>query len=342
MPYLFLAAFAGGLILNALPCCLPVLSLKLMSLQKRSWSYAAGLVGTFAGLGLLASLASLTWGAHLQFTAWPLAVVCLVAGLCYLDILSMPSFGMREYESDFAKGIFVTLLASSCSGPLLGVVFAATLSEPPLVVVGLFTVMGFGFALPYLAFPRSWVPRPGAWMESFKHFAGWTLIATAGWLAYPPLAALVCLFALIKLVHGSSRLAIFTTSVAVCLLVVWSSVMSKPHVIEFNQGELDLFRSQGRVVLVEFTSKYCLTCQVNQATLRTRKVSSAIKHTGTVVMRASMPNGSVLLHSLGYASVPMMAIFPGDKEPIIILPDVVTSDQVVSGINRSVDIISDN
>jgi hypothetical protein len=113
---------------------------------------------------------------HPWFT-WAVAAICFALGLTYLDVWHMPDFGFREAESDF-EGLLTTLLSSACSGPFLGAVFAASLTEPWYQTITLFMLIGAGLVTPYLFFPRQWIPKPGAWMVWVKKLAGLTMVVS--------------------------------------------------------------------------------------------------------------------------------------------------------------------
>lgn len=138
----------------------------------------------FFTLGVAACGPGFIWGGqfdHWCFT-WAIAAVCIAPGLTYLDVWHWPNFGFREAESDF-ECVLTTLLSSACSGPFLGAVFAASLTEPWWKIITLFMLIGAGLVTPYLVFPRNWIPRPGAWMEWVKRPAGISMVVTAVWLA---------------------------------------------------------------------------------------------------------------------------------------------------------------
>lgn len=332
---IYLLAYIGGIILNLMPCVLPVLMLKVMSLhRRRSWQYVAGVMSVFFCLGVGACGPGFIWGGqfdHLWFT-WGLAAIVFALGLSYLDVWTWPNFGFREAESDFGKGVLTTILSSACSGPFLGAVFAASLAEPWWKVITLFLTIGVGLCTPYLFFPRSWVPNPGAWMETFKKLAGVSLILTAAWLIDARLVALsVVVLAGWAGLHGGRRLALVTAITAGVVISLVHILTPTYHVEKFNDIHLWHDRHWNRIVIVEFTSNFCMTCQWNEATLKSRSVARQISRYDVVVMRAVMPNGSELLKELGFTSVPVLAIFPGDGEPIV-LPDVITKADVITSL----------
>ena len=213
--FFLLLAFVGGLILNIMPCVLPVISLKLFSLVKHAGAsrvdilkhnifYALGVTATFLALALAVVLlqgagASVGWGFQLQSPGFVLAMV-LVLFVFALNLFGLFEFGVpggrvlggldfgRGPLGDFMGGVLSTILATPCSAPFLGTALAFAFASEPPVVFAVFAAVGLGLAFPFLLvglFPSclALIPRPGAWMEAVKKFLGLALILTALWLA---------------------------------------------------------------------------------------------------------------------------------------------------------------
>ncbi len=210
---LYLAlAFLGGLVLNVMPCVLPVLGLKVMSFIQQSGEsrarafllnvyYSLGLLSVFWALALAAVVMGLQWGqqfASVGFTAAVTAVVFVFA-LALLGVWEIPIPGFvgsgkagelaqREGPAGaFLKGVLTTVLATPCTGPFMGTALMWAVKQNPGVVFATFTALGLGMATPYLVvglFPRlvAWLPKPGPWMETFKHLMGFVLLGTVVWL----------------------------------------------------------------------------------------------------------------------------------------------------------------
>jgi suppressor for copper-sensitivity B len=208
-------ALLGGLILNLMPCVLPVLSLKLLSvlghggevaLVRRGFlATATGIVFSFlvlaaGALALKATGAAVGWGVQFQsplFLGAMTAVVTLfAANLFGLFDIALPGFAGRLAEGAparnslsgaFATGAFATLLATPCSAPFLGTAIGFALTRGWVEIVAVFAALGLGLAMPYLAvaaFPRlaTFLPRPGRWMVGLRFVLGLALVATALWL----------------------------------------------------------------------------------------------------------------------------------------------------------------
>jgi cytochrome c biogenesis protein CcdA/DsbC/DsbD-like thiol-disulfide interchange protein len=201
-------AFVGGFILNFMPCVLPVIGLKVMSFVNQAgqsrrktillnvW-YSAGMLSVFLVLATLTTVASLGWGQQFNYDGFtiPMLAIIFVMGLSFLGVWEIPIPGFASsgaaadlaqkegYSGAFFKGVITTILATPCSGPGLATALAYCANKPPAIVYLVFTFVGLGMALPYLvigAFPKlvRFIPKPGAWMDTFKQILGFVLLAT--------------------------------------------------------------------------------------------------------------------------------------------------------------------
>ncbi|MCK0137925.1 protein-disulfide reductase DsbD domain-containing protein [Aliiroseovarius sp. F47248L] len=209
-------AFLGGLILNVMPCVLPVLSIKLSSTMKMRdqgrgrirMGFAVSALGVLAFMWTLAALTiaarglgmTVGWGLQFQNPLF-LAVMFLILAVFSANLfgafeISVPSSLQtrlaragrgKGYTGDFATGAFAAVLATPCSAPFLGTAVAFALAGGALDITVIFTALGLGLAFPYLlvaAFPAaiSHLPKPGRWMLWLKILLGLALVGTAGWL----------------------------------------------------------------------------------------------------------------------------------------------------------------
>ena len=208
-------ALLGGLILNFMPCVLPVLSIKILGMVEQGGrsrravrlgflATAAGVIVSFLALAaamvaLLAAGVAVGWGVQFQ---QPLFLVGMVALLtlfaCNLwgffevplpsALAALGSAGEgRLLLGNFAAGAFATLLATPCSAPFLGTAIGFALAAGPFEIFAIFLALGLGLAAPYLLvalLPRLalWLPRPGHWMLTLRRVLGLALAATALWL----------------------------------------------------------------------------------------------------------------------------------------------------------------
>ena len=209
-------AVLGGLILNLMPCVLPVLSLKLLSLVSKSGAErrtvrtgflvaSAGILVSFMALaagaiGLKLAGHSIGWGIQFQqpvFLSFMVALLILfTCNMLGLFEFRLPGFlgeraaaagGAQGHLGDFLTGAFATLLATPCSAPFLGTAVGFALGRGPAEIAAVFAALGLGMALPYLAvaaFPRcvALLPKPGPWMLWVKRVLALALLGTALWL----------------------------------------------------------------------------------------------------------------------------------------------------------------
>lgn len=206
--------FLAGLILNIMPCVLPVIGLKLLSFVEQSghnrgqafllnvW-YSLGIITVFLVLATLPVAARLWFNTHFawgqQFAYDPfnitLTAIVFVMALSFLGVWEIPIPGFvgggkagelaakEGFSGAFAKGAITTVLATPCGGPLLAPALGYAVTEPPLITYAMFASIGLGMASPYLligAFPRliRFLPKPGAWMDTFKQMMGFVLLGT--------------------------------------------------------------------------------------------------------------------------------------------------------------------
>jgi len=214
---LFLAmALLGGILLNVMPCVLPLLSVKALglvkqagqdrrSILKHAWLYVAGIEASFwilAGLVILlqASGRLLGWGFQFQSPAFVLVLTAViwVFALSMFDVfvIEAPRSGVQGasaagarggYLGSFLTGIFAVLVATPCTAPFLGPALGFAFSQSPLVILAIFSLTGLGLGLPFLLLGL-WpavierLPKPGPWMTTFKEVMGFLLIGTAVYL----------------------------------------------------------------------------------------------------------------------------------------------------------------
>ncbi len=210
--FILAAAFLAGMILNVMPCVLPVIGLKLMSFVHQAggkrgeifalnmW-FSFGLLFVFWVLAALAAFANKGWGSHFNSVGFTITMIGVVFafGLSLFGVWEIPIPGLvtsgtvqgaAEREGAvgaFSKGILTTILATPCSGPLLVPVVSWSVTQPPELTFLVFTSIGLGMATPYLlvgAFPAliNLLPKPGAWMHTFEQLMGFVLMGTAVFL----------------------------------------------------------------------------------------------------------------------------------------------------------------
>lgn len=210
--------FLGGIILNLMPCVLPVISLKIFGFVRQSGqhprviflhgvAFAAGVFAWFLGLAAVivaikAGGEEVNWAFQFQ-NPWFNLVIATIVFVFALNLfgvfeIALPgraanamagAGGHEGFSGSFFQGVFATLLATPCTGPFLGVSLGYAFAQSAGVIVALFGCIAFGMALPYLLLSAQpgWIrflPKPGAWMERLKQFMGFPLLAALLWLLY--------------------------------------------------------------------------------------------------------------------------------------------------------------
>ncbi len=217
-------AIIGGLLLNIMPCVLPVIALKIFGLVKMAgdepkkvrrlgWMFSLGILASFLVLALVVILLKIAgqqvgWGFQFQEPVFVIVMSALVFafGLSLFGVfeIRLPGAavagvsaaitgqehkGGKGYASSFAEGVFATILATPCTAPFLGSALGFAFAQPTGIILLIFATVAFGMALPYLLLTarptwQRFLPRPGAWMETAKQFMGFLMMATLLWLLY--------------------------------------------------------------------------------------------------------------------------------------------------------------
>jgi thiol:disulfide interchange protein DsbD len=211
-----LAALLGGLILNLMPCVLPVLAIKVLAFARhgehsrashraQGVAYTLGVVLSFVALGALmiglrASGEQLGWGFHLQSPV-VLAVLATLFTLLGLNLAGVFEIGSvlphriaslqarHPVVDAFLSGVLAVAIASPCTAPFMGASLGYAISLPGYQALGIFAALGLGLALPFLAAAwvpavGNWLPRPGAWMDTMRRFMAFPMLATVIWLVW--------------------------------------------------------------------------------------------------------------------------------------------------------------
>jgi len=398
-------AVGGGLILNLMPCVLPVVGLKIMSFASQAgenrgkvlalnFAYTLGILVVFWALAALAIISTYSWGRELlgiegqmswgqqfQYFAFRYGVILLVFALAlsFLGVWEIPLPGFvggkstqqlqqkEGFSGAFFKGIFTTVLATPCSGPLLGTVFAYTLGKSALVILSIFTAIGLGMALPYLLiafFPPliKFLPKPGAWMDTFKQLLGFLLLATCVFVfTFFPDGDRVMVFAsliavwfgcwIIGSVPGWETLPKRLTAwgggigiaAALCYFSMWATAPASAVIAwePYDEVRLQQLRNEGRTVLIDFTAKWCITCQMNfKVAINTEETGRLINELNAVPMLADWTDHSekiqMKLQELDSNSIPLLAIYPGGSpDSPIVLRDLVTQNDVLTALKQA-------
>ena len=208
-------AFIGGLILNLMPCVFPVLGIKIMGFVSQAGEASSRIKmhGIVFGVGVLLSMwtlvgillivkgvtgDSIVWGEQLR-QPWFVAAMIAVIFAFGLSLAGLFEFGTslttaggqlqnkKGYAGSFFSGLLTVLIASPCTGPFMAPAISFAFEQPAVQTLLIFTTLGLGLAFPYVLlsfFPAlvKKLPRPGAWMETFKQFMAFPMLATVVWL----------------------------------------------------------------------------------------------------------------------------------------------------------------
>jgi thiol:disulfide interchange protein DsbD len=376
-----LGALLGGLILNLMPCVFPVLAIKVMSFAKEKnraarlaggLAYTAGVVLSFLALGALllalrATGEQLGWGFQLQSPAVvaALAVLFTLIGLNLAGLFEFGSFlpgkvaGLQAKNptlNAFLTGVLATAIASPCTAPFMGASLGYAVGLPAVQALAVFGAIGLGMALPYLAasavpaVARA-LPRPGAWMVTFKQLMAFPMFATVAWLVWvlgqqsgiDGAGALLALLVLMALVlwsltlRGRSRTVAATLSIAFGAFGVWAVGQNIIKPLEtssvaatapgrwqaWEPGRVDQLAAQGQSVFVDFTAAWCVTCQYNKkTTLANTDVLADMDAKNVALLRADWtrrdPAVTAALAQLGRNGVPVYVIYKPGRAPVVL------------------------
>ncbi len=361
-----LLALVAGVLMNLTPCVLPAIPLKIRMVLNASGTvtgqrfaaasaFLAGTLLLFSLVGGAMAFLRLQWGFLFQSETFLmlLVLVLLLAGLATFFNLNLrvPQFlhrvrGGRHLEP-FLAGLLTGVLATPCTGPFLGGVLAYGFTRPPLLFFGLFLLVGFGLALPYLLLllrpellPR--LPASGEWSLRLKELLAFVLWAGAvffsqsllpptwGQVAWGLWALALLLWAGLAWYRGRERFAriLPVVAAALALVLLASGLLARPALNwePYSPGALAAVRGD-RPVLIEFTADWCLNCKVLEATVyadplvleAARDVRAAAFH---VDLTEPDPVKEQLLVSYGGAGIPFALVLDIRGEVQQRLPDL--------------------
>ena len=376
-----LGALIGGMILNLMPCVFPVLAIKVVSFVnvkdqatrvKTGLAYTAGVTLSFLALGALllglrAAGEQLGWGFQLQSPAVVagLAVLFTLLGLNLAGLFEFGSFLPSRLASlqaknptvdSFLSGVLATAIASPCTAPFMGASLGYAVGLPAAQALAIFAAIGLGMALPYLAASAipavaNMLPRPGAWMVTFKQLMAFPMFATVVWLVWvlgqqsgiDGAGALLGVLVLMSLIiwaltlKGRVRTVIATVSVAACAGFIWAAGQNITKIQENNAalstqsgawqawepGRVDQLTASGQSVFVDFTAAWCVTCQYNKKnTLSNAAVLADFEAKKVTLLRADWtlrnPAVTAALAQLGRSGVPVYVIYKPGRAPVVL------------------------
>lgn len=353
-----LLAFGGGLLLNLMPCVFPVLSLKVLGfvqqageeksrIKKHGFAFGSGVLLSFWALAgalllLRAGGGSAAWGYQFQSPLFVAGLIVLLfavglnlmgafeVGMSLTRLSAPKTAGHGGYGGSFWSGVLATVVATPCTAPFMGSALAYALTQPAIIALSVFTFLGLGMAAPYviLSLNPAWIkklPRPGAWMETFKQLMAFPIFATVLWLlaifglqtgvegmVYLLTALLLMGLAIwvmrrwdlssLKSLPRTLSAASIVISLGLAGYITWfasgilppdsTMVLTKTKVAQvswepYSDEKVEQSLAQGRPVFIDFTAAWCITCQVNKRTTLARpQVVQAFEKRNVQLLRA--------------------------------------------------------
>jgi len=251
--------------------------------------------------------------------------------------------------------MFATLMATPCSAPFLGTAIGFSAMTSNLNIFYIFLVIALGFSLPYfliLLKPTflKFIPTPGEWMMNFKFFLGLILLITSSWLmnllGIPVVInLLIFLFIIILsliLFKNTKRIfysLIFTTIFFLFIVSPFKNKGSDLKWMEFDKVTLNNLIQDNRIILLDFTADWCITCQLNKkTTLENKKLQSFFKNENVLLMRGDWTEKDEkilnFIKSYGRLGIPVNIIYGPNNRKGIILPEILTKQIVINNINK--------
>lgn len=391
-------ALLGGLILNLMPCVLPILSLKALSLaesgrdgsdaRQRALWYTAGVLVSFVAVGALAIALraagqALGWGFQLQqpWVVGLLAYVMFAVGLSLSGVFAVghrlagAGHGLasrRGPVGDFFTGVLAVVVASPCTAPFMGVALAYAFTAPTPLALLVFAALGLGLALPFLLIGfvpalANRLPRPGAWMDTLKQVLAFPMYLTAAWLLWVlgkqrgVDAVGLALVGLVLLALGlwwfqRVRFAtaplqrVLALVIAAAALVPLAMVHRLPTAliaaptadgqVAYSAERLAALRAEGRIVFVDMTADWCVTCKANEkAVLNTTAFRELLATHDAVMMTGDWTNVdpaiTAFLEQHKAVGVPLYVMYPRSGGEGEVLPTVLSHDALRQAFERA-------
>jgi DsbC/DsbD-like thiol-disulfide interchange protein/cytochrome c biogenesis protein CcdA len=326
LAFALLLAVGGGLLLNLMPCLLPVLSIKALGFAqgeggaRHALLYSAGVLVSFWALAaLLLALravgSQLGWGFQLQspVTVGLLAALFLVLALNLSGLFEFRFAFAGQPGGHFLSGVLAVVVASPCTAPFMGAALGYAVLESGWRAFLVFTALGAGMALPYAALAaspgwRRYLPKPGPWMPRLKRWLAVPLYATVLWLGW-----------------------VFAQQVN--FLQEKKDAAWEPY----SAQKVASLAAAGKPVFVDFTAAWCVTCQVNKrAVLSRNDVMAAFRDKGVTLVRADWtrrdPEIARALSALGRSGVPVYVLYRPGRAPEL-LPELLTPERVLAALD---------
>jgi len=340
-------AFIGGVVLNFMPCVFPVLSLKIYNvlsqqqkkinnkiIKRNFLATILGIIFSFFILSLLIVFlksigSNLGWGFQFQspFFLSFMILILVFFSLNLIDVFSIDipivfkkflnrviNFSKKssEFFQNFFLGSFITILSTPCSAPFIGTAIGFAFASPNQIIFLIFFCISLGLSSPYIILATkpqilSFLPKPGLWMKKFKYFLSLLLILTAIWLSK-------ALLIQINTINNDSK---------------------NSNWINFDTIKLSELVNENKIVFVDITADWCLTCFYNKKTVLDRKkVKNFFETYDVKKIRGDLtkPNKEIneYINSFGRFGIPFNVIYSSSVPQGILLSEVLTVQNLLS------------
>ena len=397
--YAILLAIFGGAILNIMPCVLPVLSIKLISVIKHSDARISRIRFAFLStiLGILFCFVifvfftyaikltgnSLGWGLQFQNPYFLIFLIVIlmffIANLLGVFDISFDQFlatilnkkisqteeKKNIFIPNFLSGILAVLLATPCSAPFLGTAISFALVENFATIFLIFFFIGIGFASPYIILLISpklvyFLPKPGVWMTQLKQLMAGFLAATIVWLVYilshnlgaiPAFLTATLAVLLLACLKIKSDFFKYLALATIIFLTFFLPVNLQEHYKirssaydaiwkSFDEAELYRQVALGKIVVVDITADWCITCKFNKIrVLQTKEIMAKLNSENIVAMRGDItkPNEKIMnfLHKNNRFAIPFNAVYGPQAKTGLFLSELLTKQDLLAAIEEA-------
>jgi suppressor for copper-sensitivity B len=397
--FMILLAMFGGLILNIMPCVLPVISIKLISVLKHSgapisqvrFSFFSTIIGILSCFMLLAFFSyaiqsagsSLGWGFQFQNPFFLIFLIIIliffiaellgIFEITFSQILATlldKKISEKEAQKNifmpnFLSGILAVLLATPCSAPFLGSAISFAITQDFFTILLIFTFIGVGFSAPYIILiisPRliNFLPKPGKWMIKIKHLMAGFLVATAVWLTFvlsntigifPSLLVAVfsiLIFCSLKIKTKMVKIIFITLVIILSFTLPFDfhdrQLKSKSEQDTywqfFDESILQNLIAQNKIIIVDVTADWCLTCKFNKMlVLNDKEITKKLKSGEVIGLRADItkPDSDVMkfLAKHNRYAIPFNAVYGPNAKNGLLASEFLNKKQLLSLIEKA-------
>jgi len=395
---MILLAILGGMILNIMPCVLPVISIKLISILKHSgsefktirysfFSTIIGILTCFFILGFITYFiqnigTSLGWGFQFQ-NPYFLIFLIIILALFTAELLGIFEINFSQivatflnlkitqneakkniFLPNFLSGILAVLLATPCSAPFLGTAISFALSQNFITILLIFSCIGIGFAMPYLILILSpklinFLPKPGRWMMRIKQIMAGFLLATMVWLNFVlsniigiiPVLILSIISIVVFFVFKIKKFILRTVLLLILIILAFtlplefhshqkkmkSEIDSYWNV--FDESILNKLISQNKIILVDVTADWCITCKFNKIlVLNSNEIVDLLKSGKVIGIRADItkPDPEVMkfLAKHNRFAIPFNAVYGPNAPQGLLTSEFLNKNELLLLINK--------